>query len=121
MATTRARRLDITDLVAGQLLPSGKPVRIRDIAFGGFAMETNFPVEQGAKLGFRFRSKDGSSFELSARVVHTSPAVGPESPLVFVTGLEFAEQLRPVATEITEALVQQVNWILSFHAAADKP
>jgi hypothetical protein len=118
MTTAQERRLNIGQLVAGQLLPSGQPVRIRDIAFGGFAMETSFPVDQDAVLGFRFKSRDGSSFEVSARVVHTRKVVGPDTHSYF-SGLEFADQFSSMASEMSDILVERVNWILSFYAAAD--
>lgn len=111
----RTRRLDIRKLVAGQLMPSGAPIKIRDIGFGGFAIETSVPVRVGSTLDFRFTSKDGSSFVLKAAVAHTRRVAGPIGPVVYVSGLEFAGKQTPTGQRAIDILIEKVNWILSFY------
>jgi hypothetical protein len=110
----RSRRLDIGKLVAGEIVPSGVPIKIRDIGFGGFAMETTFPVEVASVHDFRFTSKDGSAFSLRATVIHTRQVSSPESAVVHVSGLEFAERQAP-SEQRADVLMDKVNWILSFY------
>jgi hypothetical protein len=111
----RTRRLDIRKLVAGQLMPSGAPIKIRDIGFGGFAIETSVPVRVGSILDFRFTSKDGSSFDLKAAVAHTRKVSAAIGPVVYVSGLEFAGKQTPTGQRAIEILLEKVNWILSFY------
>jgi hypothetical protein len=109
----RSQRLDIGRLVAGQLVPSGAPIKIRDIGFGGFAMETSSPVRVGVILDFRFTSKDGSSFALRARVAHSRRISGAIGPIVYLSGLEFTEKPTPTGPQAANVLIEKVNWILS--------
>jgi len=115
----RSRRLDIGALVAGELMPSGEPIKIRDIGFGGFAIETIFPVEVGSILDFRVTSKSGSAFILRAWVVHTREVFSPLGSVVHVSGLEFADNQTP-QEERAEVLIDKVNWILSFYDEASR-
>jgi hypothetical protein len=116
----RSRRLDIGKLVAGKLVPSGAPIKIRDIGFGGFAMETPFAVRLGATLDFRFTSKDGSSFILKARVAHCRKVPVSLGPVFYVSGLEFADKQTPAGREAVDVLIEKVNWILSFYQEKQK-
>jgi hypothetical protein len=116
----RSRRLDIGKLVAGELVPSGAPIKIRDIGFGGFAIETTFPVEVGSVLAFRFAtSKDGPAFVLRASVVHTREDFSPLGSVVHVSGLEFSDKQTPTDAN-AEVLIDKVNWILSFYDEASR-
>jgi hypothetical protein len=115
----RSRRLDIGSLVAGQLMPSGAPIKIRDIGFGGFAIETSFAVDVGSVLNFRVTSKNGSAFILRAWVAHTREVFSPLGSVLYVSGLEFADKQTPTE-ERAEVLIDKVNWILSFYAAASR-
>jgi hypothetical protein len=116
----RSRRLDIGKLVAGELVPSGAPIKIRDIGFGGFAIESTFPLEVGSVLAFRFTtSKDGSAFVLRASVVHSREVFSPLGSVVHVSGLEFADKQTPT-DEKAEVLIDKVNWILSFYDEASR-
>ncbi len=111
----RGRRLDVGKLVAGQLVGSGAPIKIRDIGFGGFAMETAFRVRVGAVHEFRFTSTDGSSFMLKAQVVHCRQSGRRLGPVSYRSGLEFIEAQTPDAQRAIDLLSEKVNWILSFY------
>jgi hypothetical protein len=113
----RSRRLDIGTLVAGELIPSGAPIKIRDIGFGGFAIETSFAVDVGSALDFRVTSNNGSTFVLRAWVVHSREVFSPLGSVVHVSGLEFADNQTP-KDERAEVLIDKVNWILSFYDEA---
>jgi PilZ domain len=113
----RSRRLDVSKLVFGEVVPSGAPVKIRDIGFGGFAIETSFSVRVGSVLDFRFTSKDGSTFVLKAGVIHSRLASRPTDPAVYVSGLEFADKATPT-DERADLLIGKVNWILAFYDEA---
>jgi hypothetical protein len=116
----RSRRLDIGKLVAGELVPSGAPIKIHDIGFGGFAIETSFPLEVGSVLGFRFTSTDGSSFFLRAGVIHSHEVFSPLGSVVHVSGLEFADKQQTSTDQRAEVLIDKVNWILSFYDEASR-
>jgi len=113
----RSRRLDIGKLVVGHLLPSGVPIKIRDIGFGGFAMETRAPVRVGSVLDFRFTSKNGLTFVLTAEVAHSRQVSSPLGPEVYLSGLEFADKQAAVGQR-AEDLIDKINWILSFYDEA---
>jgi hypothetical protein len=113
----RSRRLDVGSLVGGRLVPSGAPIKIRDIGFGGFAIETSSPVLVGSILDLRLTSKDGSSFLLKAAVVHTREVSGTVDPVVYVSGLEFADT-KASTEQRADVLIDKVNWILSFYDQA---
>jgi PilZ domain len=115
----RSRRLDVGSLVTGELMPSGEPITIRDIGFGGFAVETTFAVEVGSVLDFQVTSKNGSAFILRACVVHTREILSPFDSVVHVSGLEFADNGTP-RDERAEALIDKINWILSFYDEASR-
>jgi hypothetical protein len=115
----RSRRLDIASLVTGQLMPSGAPIKIRDIGFGGFAIETGFAVEVGSVLDFQVTSNNGSTFVLKAGVVHTREVFSPLGSVVHVSGLEFADN-QTARDERAEVLIDKVNWILSFYDEASR-
>jgi hypothetical protein len=118
----RSRRLEIGRLVAGQLVPSGAPIKIRDIGFGGIAMETTSPVRVGSILDLRFTSKNETSFVLRARVAHTRRVPGPSGPASYLSGLEFADKQSPRGQQAIDALLEKVDWVLSFyHDAAPEP
>jgi hypothetical protein len=111
----RSRRLEIGRLVAGQLVPSGAAIKIRDIGFGGIAMETSSAVRVGSILDLRFTSKDQSSFVLRARVAHTRRISGPSGPALYLSGLEFADKQSPRGQQAIDALLEKVDWVLSFY------
>ena len=111
----RSRRLDVSQLVAGQFLSSGAPVKIRDIGFGGFAMETSFRIRVGSTHDFRFTSRNGASFTLKAKVVHSRRAAQPVGPVAYWTGLEFVDADVPGGQRAIDLLTEKVNWILSFY------
>jgi hypothetical protein len=115
----RSRRLDIGSLVTGQLMPSGAEIKIRDIGFGGVAIETSFAVDVGSVLDFRVTSKNGAAFVLKAWVVHTREVFSPLGSVVHVSGLEFADNQTP-KDERAEVLIDKVNWILSFYDEASR-
>jgi hypothetical protein len=113
----RSRRLDVGSLVGGRLVPSGAPIKIRDIGFGGFAIETSAAVRVGSILDIRLTSKDGSSFLLKAAVVHSREAPSTTGPVVYVSGLEFANTQTSTEQQ-ADVLIDKVNWILSFYDQA---
>jgi hypothetical protein len=113
----RSRRLDVGSLVGGRLVPSGAPIKIRDIGFGGFAIETSAAIRVGSIVDIRLTSKDGSTFLLKAAVVHSREVSSTTGPLVYVSGLEFADT-QASTEQRADVLIDKVNWILSFYDQA---
>jgi hypothetical protein len=110
----RSRRQQIERLITGQLVESGAAIKICDISFGGFAMETRCPVRVGDVLAFRFAAKDGSAFLVRASVAHTRQISGPTGPAVYWSGLEFAARQTLAGRQAIKVLLEKVERILAF-------
>lgn len=110
----RSRRVDIRGKVAGQIVPSGSPIKIRDIGFGGFMMESDFPVSAGATHKFQFESDNGATFVLTARVAHSRLVSAPGDSPVYLTGLEFVDKDTKKGKKLIDVLIGKVTSVLVF-------
>jgi hypothetical protein len=103
----RSTRLEVLGSLHGQLVPLRIALKIREVGFGGFSIETVFPLPVGAIHDFRFTLRNGSVVALSARVAHcrTDPR---SAPRIYVIGLEFADDLASRRKK-ANALVHEVE------------
>jgi hypothetical protein len=69
------------------------PAVIRDVSLGGFAIELGEELPEGSIHDFDLRVGDATRVILRARVAHTTPEFRATGPDVFVTGLEFIEDV----------------------------
>ena len=109
----RSQRVEIGGRVTGHLVALGAPIKIRDLGFGGFSVETSFPLRAGARLEFRFESTEGSLFVFCARVAHSRRVSGPAG-LCYVTGLEFADKTTRKGRQTIDLLIEKVVSVLSL-------
>ncbi|HUF46544.1 MAG TPA: PilZ domain-containing protein [Vicinamibacterales bacterium] len=69
------------------------PAIVRDVSLGGLSIELPEPLPQGSIHDFDLRVGDRSRVVLRARVAHTTTELRATGPDVFVTGLEFIEDV----------------------------
>jgi hypothetical protein len=103
----RSPRLEALGTLHGQLVPLRIAIRTLEIGFGGFSIETVFPMPVGAEQDFRFTLRNGSTVNVRGRVVHCRREDSGRKP-VFVIGLEFTDGL-PARRRNAKALVREVE------------
>jgi hypothetical protein len=87
----RSPRLEASAEILGRLVPAGSVVRVVDISFGGFLLETDTPFEVGTLHQVRLYTLDGSAdLVVSAVAVHSrrDSAAAPRSR--FISGFSLA-------------------------------
>jgi hypothetical protein len=82
-------RFDTLGRIVGHLPAVDLPVRIREIGFGGFSVETMEPLAAGGSHVVRFTARDDWSVELPARAVQCRPSCAPDGSPRFATGFAF--------------------------------
>ena len=82
-------RFDTLGRIVGHLPAVDLPVRIREIGFGGFSVETIEPFPAGGSHVVRFTAQDDWTIELPARAVHTRPSCASDGSPRFATGFAF--------------------------------
>ena len=82
-------RFDTLGRIVGYLLTTNLPVRVREISFGGFSVETVAPLPEGAQQRVRFMAADDWSVELEAQAVHCRPSCAADGSPRFATGFSF--------------------------------
>jgi hypothetical protein len=87
----RFPRFRVREKLLGHLLETDRPVRIRDIGFGGFATETVEPLPVGRVVAVRFTSPDDRSAVLEAESLHSWPSCADDGTPCYVTGFRFTE------------------------------
>jgi hypothetical protein len=85
----QAPRFDTLGRIVGHLLSTDLPVRVREISFGGFSIETMRPIAAGAVHRVRFTASDDWSVELDARSVHSRPSCAKDGSPRIATGFSF--------------------------------
>ena len=82
-------------------------ITVREIGFGGFSIETVFPLPVDAIHDFRFTLRNGSTVTVRGRVVHCREDAR-ESATIYIAGLEFVDAL-PARRRKAQALVSEVE------------
>jgi hypothetical protein len=82
-------RFRVHERILGHLVDSDRPVRIRDISFGGFATETVEPLPVGHVEVVRFMSRDDRAELLEAQSLHCWPSCFDDGSPCWVTGFAF--------------------------------
>jgi hypothetical protein len=87
----RSPRIELMGRLHGHSVSLDLPVKVVQMSLGGMAVETavSFPV--GAIHVFRLTLGDGSTTELTGRVMHSRNASPDGSSPVFTTGVQFVE------------------------------
>ena len=112
----RSPRFEALDKLLGILVPYDLPVRIRDVGFGGFSVETVEPLTTGARGPVRFMSPDNWTTELTAESLYCRPSIAADGTPRYVTGFQFInEQAADVRARISE-LIAKVTSVRLFEA-----
>jgi hypothetical protein len=112
----RYPRFDATGRVVGTLLTVDLPVRIRDIGFGGFAIETVDPVTPGQLHKVRLTTVDDRSVVVEAMTLHCRPSCAPDGSPRYVTGLSFTSPESPETQRAVGLIIESVT-SLQIHDA----
>jgi hypothetical protein len=91
----------------GQIVPLRIAITVREIGFGGFSIETVFPLPVDAVHDFRFTLRNGSTVTVRARVMHCREEVR-DTATIYIAGLQFADSL-PARRRKAQALVTEVE------------
>lgn len=103
----KSPRLEVMGTLHGQIVPLRIAITVREIGFGGFSIETVFPLPVDAIHDFRFTLRNGSTVTVRGRVVHCREDAR-ESATIYIAGLEFVDAL-PARRRKAQALVSEVE------------
>ena len=105
----RYPRFAASEKLAGHLLDSDLPVRVRDIGLGGFSIETMEPLEAGTEHRVRFVSRDDWSTVLPATIANTRPSCADDGSPLFVSGFAFAADHSQETKQTVQILIEKVT------------
>ena len=105
----KSPRLEVLGTLHGQIVPLRIAITVREIGFGGFSIETVFPLPVEAIHDFRFTLRNGSTVTVRGRVAHCREEVR-ETGSIYIAGLEFVDPL-PARRRKAQALVTEVETV----------
>ena len=105
-------RFDTLGRIVGYLLTARLPVRVREISFGGFSVETVTPLPEGVRHRVRFVAADDWSVELDAEAVHCRPSCAADGSPRFATGFAFLAP--PQSEPAVERLIATITSVQLF-------
>ena len=105
-------RIEVLGHVHGHIVSLDARMTALDLGFGGFSMETTFPIDKDSEHDFRLVGPDGAAVQLRARVAHCRHYTSPDGTPRYVSGLQFADPTEPAAD-----IIDQLLDVLSFDAA----
>jgi hypothetical protein len=85
----RSPRLEVMGSLHGQMVPLRIAICVREVSFGGFSIETVFPLPIGAEHEFRFTLRSGLTVTVRGKVAHCRQESG--NPALYVMGLEYVD------------------------------
>lgn len=105
----RSPRIELLGRLHGHSVSLDLPVRVVQISLGGMAIETAVPFPAGAMHIFRLTLGDGSSTELTGKVMHSRNTAPAGSTPVFTTGVQFVEGDTDGATGVVDDILHRVR------------
>lgn len=87
----RSPRVEVLGKLQGQVVSLDVPIRVREISLGGMSIETQQGFSTGAVQEFLLTLGDGSSVELSGRVVYSRLTTDAERTF-YVSGIQFVDE-----------------------------
>jgi len=105
----RYPRFAASEKLAGHLLESDLPVRVRDIGMGGFSIETMEPLTAGTEHRVRFIARDDWSTVLPAKIANTRPSCADDGSPLFVSGFAFSSDDAPETQQTVQILIEKVT------------
>ena len=107
----RSPRIDVRNRLRGHLVTLDRPVVLRDLSLGGFAVESDQPIPVGTHI-VRIQEADRWSVTVTAASRHRESSDRDDGTIRHVMGFEYADQ----STD-----TQQTIRILFERLAADTP
>ena len=107
----KSPRLPVRGRLLATLLDADRPVRIREIGFGGFATETVEPLPTRVMHDVRFTAHDDNSAIIRALALHSWPSCASDGTPCFVTGFEFKPEQPAEAEQAVKMLIEKVTSI----------
>jgi hypothetical protein len=83
-------RIEIIGRLHGHTVAFDVPVAVREISLGGMAVETEIPLVESTVHEFLLTLGDGSTVELTGRVLHCREIAGADRP-TYVSGVQFID------------------------------
>jgi hypothetical protein len=105
----KSPRLPARGRLLATLLAADRPVRIREIGFGGFATETVDPLPTSVMHDVRFTAHDDISTVIRALALHSWPSCASDGTPCFVTGFEFQPEKPAEAEQAVKMLIEKVT------------
>jgi hypothetical protein len=118
-ASTRRRqspRFEVLGRIVGYLTSRNMPVRVREVGFGGFSIETLEPVTTAGVESVRFTTHDDWSASLLAQSLHCRPSCAADGSPRYVTGFQFVDQ-DLTARQSVAYLIKKVTGVELFEIA----
>ena len=84
-------RIEILGRLHGHAVAFDVPVLVREISLGGMAVETEIHLVEGSVHEFQLTLGDGSTVELTGRVMHCRTVTEGDGPR-FVSGVQFIDE-----------------------------
>jgi hypothetical protein len=105
----KSPRLPVRGRLLACLVESDRPLRIREIGFGGFATESVEPLPLSVLHHVQFTSQNDESAVLPALTLHSWPSCLSDGTPCYVTGFEFRPDEPAKAQEIVQMLIETVT------------
>jgi hypothetical protein len=87
----RSPRIELLGRLHGHSVSLDLPVHVVQISMGGMAIETAVAFPVGAVHQFRLTLGDGSTTELTGKVMHSRNTAPAGDTPVYTTGIQFVE------------------------------
>ena len=107
----RFPRFETMGRVVGTLMAIDLPVRVRDVGFGGFAIETVDPVVPGETHRVRLTTSDDWSIIVDAQSLHCRPSCAADGSPRYVTGFAL---LTPESPDTQRGIARVIESITSL-------
>jgi len=105
----KSPRLPVRGRLLACLVESDRPLRIREIGFGGFATETVEPLPLSVMHQVQFTAQDDKSAVLRAQSLHSWPSCLSDGTPCFVTGFAFVPDKPAEDQQIVRMLIETVT------------
>jgi hypothetical protein len=112
----RFPRFETMGRVVGTLLAIDLPVRVRDVGFGGFAVETVNPIVPGQFQRVRLTTSDDDSAVVEAQSLHCRPSCAPDGTPRYVTGFSLVTPESPETQRVMGKIIEAITSLQLYDA-----
>lgn len=105
----KSPRFETLGRVLGHLVDADLSVRVREIGFGGFSIETVEPIAIDVVQQVRFTAFDDWTSTCEARSLHCRPSCAADGSPRFVTGFQFVDEWLRESQDLVKALVEKIT------------